>query len=138
MTSSSRIQTKISQQDKFNTPNKIINNKWSELHELFKDVEAHLSMSHLYSPLQSPLMTFLSVVKFILSKFFQWYKWCYYRRYQSFSMPLETFSFLLFLSLISPNWILCPIILQFEWVANDTCYLWVINVIYNSLNCVIF
>ena len=53
------------------TPNKITNDEWSKPHESFKDVEAHLSMSHSCRPLQSPLVTFLNVVEFILSKSFQ-------------------------------------------------------------------
>ena len=59
------------------------------------------------------------------------------------SVYLRDFFFLSFLffslsSIISSYWILCLIILQFKWVANDICYLWITDVICDSLNYSIF
>jgi hypothetical protein len=50
----------------------------------------HLSLDEECGPLRSPLVTFLDVVGFILSRSFLWYK--LYRN-QSFSMSLKSFSF---------------------------------------------
>ena len=54
--------------------------------------------------LRSPLVTFLAVVEFILSKSFQQYRQCYY---QSFDVPLRFFFYLL--SLFSLLLVICEV-----------------------------
>jgi hypothetical protein len=116
------------------TTNKVTNGERCEPHEPSKGVKDHLPLSRSWGPLQSPLMTFLGVVGFILLRSFQRYRWC---RYRSFDVPLGFFSFL-FLSLSplsSIYWILYPTILQFE---SRRWYLRIANAVCDSLNYVIF
>jgi len=100
------------------TSKNVTNGKWNGSHKLSKGVGAYLSLDRSCSSLQSPLVTFLSIVRFVLSRSFQRYQWCLY---QSFGVSLRSFSFFLsFLSFLFLYWILCPIILQIERVADDT------------------
>lgn len=83
------------------TTNKVTNGERCEPHEPSKGVKAHLPLSRSWGPLQSPLITFLGIVGFILLRSFQRYRWC---RYQSFDVSLGFF-FPFSLSPLSPLFI---------------------------------
>jgi hypothetical protein len=103
------------------TPKKVTNGEWSGQHELSKGVGTHLPLGRSCGPFRSSLMTFLSVVGFILLRSFQCYRWCHHRSFSVTSRSFSFFSFFFSLSLL----IKC-------------CNLWIADVIYDSLNCLIF
>lgn len=87
------------------TSKNVTNSKWNGSHKLSKCVGAYLSLDRSCGSLQSPLVTFLSIVRFVLSRSFQRYQWCLY---QSFGVSLRSFSFfsLSLLNLVSNNFII--------------------------------